>query len=219
MAALLACTLSLAACAQDDGATGDGSPATASSSATITTSDDRVAHGCALLRGGTHADSMIQYYSDRAAHALFEAALEAEPGWVTAAQLWNAADRLLTDGSSGPRSTLLKICTEAGFNDTAGLPELRVFACEVSSHVALERPDVQAYGPKSTKAVPGDPLRTDVRFLDVVSFLLSVKESSDWLEVEGPGFALASGQDGRYKVALDHFEEMCSSPSPSQQQP
>ncbi len=88
--------------------------------------------------------------------------------------------------------------------------ELRAFACDVNSRIALERPDIGAYGPEDTEAAPGDPLRTDVEFLDVTFFLLSMKESPEWLDAEALGVALESEDDASYKASLDHFDEMCA---------
>lgn len=201
---LIACGLTLSACAGSDREPvrpteiGPDGP------------EDRVAIGCALVRGGLDGDVSTRHYSEMAADALFRGALEADSDRAIAARLSDAADRLSEDESKAPRTTLLRICTAAGFDETAGLQEMRESACELSAALEAERPDIQAFGPDSTKSAPGDPRRTDVQFLDAAYILLAKKETSDWLNAESVGVALAGGDDEEYRASLDHFQEMCS---------
>lgn len=209
VAVAIACAVSLAACADHEPDTTSSDRTAGTSSARID-SDDRMAHGCAFVRGETQADASTRYYTNAAARALFQAALEDEPGRAEAAQLWDAADHLAVKDSTARRNALLQICTRAGFDDSGGMSDLRDYACAVASEIALERPDIDAYGPKSTRRMSGDPLRTDVKFVTVAYGLLASKESPAWLDGEGPLVALDSGDDARYRAALDHFNSMCT---------
>ncbi|GAA2155764.1 hypothetical protein GCM10009844_43300 [Nocardioides koreensis] len=176
---------------------------------TDTSARGHVAIGCALERGIDHADDLTRHYVDAGSHELFRAALEARKGYVVAAQLWNASDAVTSQRTHGARSGLLEICSTAGFNDRAGLPELRSYACSLNADLIRERPHVSSFQPETTQAKPGDPRRTDASFIAAAYLLLSIKDGPEWLDAGSPGPALDSGNDAEYRAALRHFAALC----------
>lgn len=215
-AALLAAAFSLSACGPGTTAT-DGHPVApqqppsgdAVSLVTDTSARGHVAIGCALERGVDRADALTRHYVDAGSHELFRAALETSAGYVIAARLWDASDAVRSQRTHRARARLLEICSTAGFNDRAGLPVLRSYACSLNAELIRERPHIGSFRPESTQAKPGDPRRTDASFIDAAYLLLSIKESPQWLDAGSPGATLDSGNDAGYRAALRHFAALC----------
>lgn len=163
-----------------------------------------------MERGLDGADGTTEHYTRMGVRHLFVAALEAQPGYVAAANLWNASDELDRADTERARGNLLRACSAAGFADRADLGVLRSYACALNSELIEERPHLTSFGPKSTRQVSGDHRRTDALFVDLARFVLSMKEDRQWLDGGTPGTELDLGTDDSYRGALQDIAAHCA---------
>jgi hypothetical protein len=212
VAVVASALLAVAACASDPvAARRSPEPAAPTGSdplVTDTTARGRAAFGCALERGIVGADATTRHYAHQASHTLFVAALEDDHDYATAAYLWNASDSVQVGNDARALERLLDVCTAAGFEGAAGLPELRSYMCAMTGDLVRERPTVASFGPQSTRARPGDPRRNDVRFVGIAQFLLSYAETQR-LDFGNPRLGLEDG-DPSYGDGLHQVEAFCA---------
>lgn len=192
------------------GCGGSGESSARTRLVTDTTPTGHVAFGCALQRGFGTADATIRHYGGMSARELFTAALESKHGYALAARLWNASDALIEKDSRQARRALLRVCSDAGFKERVGLPELRSYACRLNAKLIRDRPDLSSFGPESTTQAPGDSRRSDAMFVGTATFLLSLKGEDAWLDGENAMVALRTGSATSYRASLKHVASQCT---------